>query len=189
MGYQSAPGRVMERVAAALLGAASGAVLGLLVAGLLGMVRQGGSAPIALTVGLTIFLAVGMAAVNLHQKQPEQPVSERAVWGVALTAVALLIALAVLLLQSAYIQGATSAGRPVQHPLEVWPVSRAALWASLILVLLGIVSSLWSLVELAARRGASGSGKWVAMAVLAGGASAGLALICYIMGYGFTFVG
>ncbi|MBI3694149.1 MAG: hypothetical protein HY238_04835 [Acidobacteria bacterium] len=188
MGDQIAPGRGMERVGAALLGAASGGVLGVLVAGLLGMVRGGGSPPIALTAGLAVFLAVGMAAMNLHQKQPEQPVSPRAVWCVALTAVALLITLGVFLLQSAYVQGATKAGRPVHYPLEVWPISRVALWTSLAAVLLGVVSSLWSLLELAARRGAPGSGKWVAMAVLAGGAWVGLALICYIMGYGFTFV-
>ena len=59
----------MERVAGALLGAASGAVLGLLAAGVLGMVRQTGSVPIAVTASLAIFLAVGMAAVNLSQKQ------------------------------------------------------------------------------------------------------------------------
>ena len=181
---------MMERAANALLGAASGGILGLLISGLVGMIlRTEQGSPMALTAGVTVLLAVLMAAGNARQKQVLPPVVPRAVWGVLLTSVALLITLAVFLFQSAYIQSVTSAGARVQLPLPIWPVSRIALLVSLCSILLGLVSAVAGWAELAAKLGEYTGGKWVAMSVLVAGAWAGLALICYVMGYGFTFLG
>ena len=177
----------MEKVASGLLGGASGGVLGLLLSSFI-RTGQHGRTPLAVMAVLTLGLAIGMALLNLRQKQEPLPVAPRAVWGLALTAAALLIALAVFLFQSAYIHMITGGGQ-VQHPLSIWPVSRVALGLSLFSVLSGVALAFLGLAEMTAKRGEYGGRKWVVMALLAAGAWAGLALACYSMGYGLAIIG
>ncbi|HYM12523.1 MAG TPA: hypothetical protein VEU62_17430 [Bryobacterales bacterium] len=182
-------GRGVERTAVALLGAASGGVLGLLAAGFLARLRHSGQdMSIAVTAGLSVLLAAGMAAVNLRQKPAPLPVAPRIAWGTLLAAAALLLTLAVFLFQGAYVQGVASSGGQIHLPLPIWPISRAALLASLALVLAGVLAGLAGLGQLSAQRGRYSGGKWVAMSVLLGAAWAGLGLACYIMACGITFL-
>lgn len=181
-----ASGAGLQGAGAAMLGAASGGVLGLLAAGALGMIyKTDQGPPVALTGGLSIFLAAVMGMLAARQKPQQPPPAPRAVWGVMLTSGALLMTLTVFLFQTAYVQRLHAAGEQVVLPLAIWPVSRAALQLSLVCVLLGVLAALAGWAEIVTKRGQYG-GKWIAISVLAGGAWAGLALICYFMGRGFT---
>jgi hypothetical protein len=178
-----------QRAAAALLGASSGSVLGLIVAGVIGaLFKMPVGPPVALTGALSALLAAVMATLSARQKPPSQPPAPRAVWGVILTSAALLIALVVFLFQTAYVQRIQAAGERIVLPLAIWPVSRAMLAVSLGLAVLGVLAALAASIELMAKRGRY-SAKWIAVAVLVGGAWAGLAAICYFMGRGFTLLG
>jgi hypothetical protein len=179
----------VERAAVALLGAASGGVLGLLAAGFVARLRHSGQdMSIAVTAGLSILLAAGMAAVNLRQKPSAVPVAPRIAWGTLLSAAALLLTLAVFLFQGAYVQGITSGGGQIHLPLAIWPISRAVLLASLALVLVGVMAGLAGLGQLSAQRGRYSGGKWIAMSLLLGAAWVGLGFACYIMACGITFL-
>jgi hypothetical protein len=181
------PPAIVLRTAAALLGASSGGVLGLLVATLLGGVWPSPQGmPVPVTASLAVFLAIAMALVNLRQPSPAQPIVPRAAWAVVLNSLALLLTLGVFLFQSAYLQGLNAAGQRAELPLPIWPASRAALIVALALIVLGVVSMLIGWIEVATRRGYTGA-KWLAQALLIGGAWAGLGLVCYITGYGLRF--
>jgi hypothetical protein len=182
------PRRAVEWTANLLLGAGSGGLMGLLIAGVIGIRHGPDGAPLAVTLLLTAGLAAIMAFLSVRQEPPARPVAPRVAWGVLLTGAALVIALAVYLFQGAYIQSVRGSGGRAEPPLPIWPVSRAALGASLVSLLAGLAAALLGWAELAANRERYGGGKWVALSVLAAGAWLALALACYVIGYGFTFI-
>jgi hypothetical protein len=177
----------MERLARLLVGAASGGVMGLLVAGLLGLGKQTtGTMSIFGTVAVILGFAGVMGLLNLRGKQTETP-APRCLLAVTLTSAALLITLLVFLIQSVQVQAITAQGGKVELPLSVWPVSRIALLLSLVLTVVGIVTSFLGWAQAAREPLKYKAGKWVAMSLLTGGAWIGLAVACYGMGYGFVF--
>lgn len=180
----------LETVARGLMGAGSGGVLGLLVAGLLGAGNQSGQGiSVAWMAALMLCFAAGVALLNLLQKKAAIPAAPRVLWGAVLTSVALLITLAVFLFQSLHIEAIIAKGGRVELPLSIWPVSRLALWVSLIAVVLGVVAAFLGWAEVSREEGRYSGRKWVATAMLAAAAWAGLALACYTVGYGFVFAG
>ena len=182
----AAAGR-LEKPARALLGAASGGLMGLLVAGLIGMGKPTPEGP---AVGQTLAIAAGLAALmallNLRQKPGEKPTAPRVNLAVTLSASALLLAQVIFFFQAAHIQGLRAGGGQVQLPLSIWPVAKVALLLSAVLAGLGVLAAFLGWAELAGERGRYGGGKGVAMALLSGAAWAGLALACYAMGYGLV---
>ena len=163
----------MQKAARALMGAASGSVLGLLLSGFFGLGSQtGAGVSIAIMVGLAVVLAIGMAMLNLRQKPAVQPVAPRIVLAGILTPAALLITVVVFLFRSAYIR--TSTGSEGQIPLAS-PL-RGALWVSLFLAAVGIFAALVGWTELRRQPGRYSGGRWIAVAILTGGACAVLVL-------------
>lgn len=178
----------LDRVARALTGAGSGGVLGLLLAGIAGWLGRG-----TLTVGWTSLALVGMAAamgwLNARGPASTPPAAPRALVGMALTAGALLIVLAVYLGQSFHVQGLTAAGKAVNLPLAIWPVSRAALLLSVLAAGAGSLAALLGWAEAARSDGEYTAGRPAMLALLSAGAWAGLALAVYSTGAGLVFAG
>ncbi|MBI3666675.1 MAG: hypothetical protein HY236_10710 [Acidobacteria bacterium] len=135
---------------------------------------------------ITVALAVLMAVLNVHQKPGAKPTAPRVALAVLLTSTALLIAQGVFLLQASHIQGIRAGGGRVQLPLSIWPVSRLGLLLSMVLAGLGVLLAFFGWAEMRREREKYGGGRGVAMAVLSGTAWAGLALVCYAMGYGLV---
>jgi hypothetical protein len=184
-----AAGRGPERLARLLLGAGSGGVLGLVVAGLLGTGQEGGNVSFGVMAGLVALLAAAMAVLSARQKDAARPAPPRAVWAAVVSAGALLLTQTVYLLQAAFIDSLTENGQEVRLPLAVWPVSSKMLWTAGLLAAAGFILGLLGWAESAHERGKYSGGKWVAHAILAGGATVGLGLACYLMGYGVSLGG
>ena len=178
-----------ERLARTLLGAASGGVLGLVVAGLLGAAFAGGNVPFWVVVALVVLAAAGMAVLNGRQRDAGRPGPPRAIWAAALSAGSLLLMEAVYLLQAGSIDWLTRRGDPVTLPLPIWPVSSLGLWGAAFLAGVSFLLALLGWADGARERGKYTVGRWVAHAILTGGATLGLGLACYLMGNGMSFGG
>ena len=182
---QPAPPARMETLARALMGAGSGGVLGLMVAGFASRLT-GRDLTAVWTVALTALFAVLLAWLNMRDRQP-LPAAPPSSLGVALTAAALVLTLAVFLTQSTYVQTRLGRGEQVRTPLPIWPVSQAVLMLSLVLAVAGMVATFLGWAQSTRQKGRYLTGKWVAMAILSAGAWAALALACYVTGHGFDF--
>jgi len=159
----------MERIARILLGAASGGVLGLMVAGLLRLGVWGLGASMA---GLGAAVAVANARL-----QRQGPAAGRlTATGGALAGTALAAGLVTLWAQAVYVN--VKGNPPV--PLPIWPVIAKVLWVVGASATMGILTSLvgW-------RRDGSGSGRLAMLGVLAGLATFAVAMVCFLSGYGF----
>ena len=166
----------MERIARILMAAASGAVLSLIVAAVLPVGAWG-------LVACMVGLAVVLAAAQARSRSTEKPASPRAAQGAALTGVALLLALAVLMGQALYVQ---ISGR-AETPLPIWPLTSKVLWLALGLAVAGFVLGAIGWDQQRQHREEFGGGRLALMAILGALATAALALICYLSGYGFPF--
>lgn len=182
------PDRSLEQLANGLIGGVSGGLLGLIAAGFTGSRLGPGAASMALTAIFTVGFGVLVAVVNVRSKPPEQPVAPRAVWGVLLTGAAVLIVIAVFLLETAYVVAASSSGQTVQPPLAIWPVCRAVLTASLLSLVCGFAAALAGWSQLSQNRSKYTGNKWVALSIMASGAWAVLTFACYVAGHGFSLV-
>lgn len=180
--------RSREQLANGLIGGVSGGLMGLIVGGFIGSRLGPGLLSIAITMILTIALGIVVAMVNVQSKLPAQPVAPRAVWGVLLTGVALLIVLAVYLLEAAYAAVLRSDGQSVKLPLAIWPACRTALMASLVALVSGFAAALAGWSQVSENKGKYTGNKWLALSILASGAWLVLAFACYVAGYGFSLV-
>ena len=179
---------VMDQAARALIGAASGGVLGVLLAGIAGLGRRfTGPGAMAAMVATVVACAAAMAVVNLRSTKGDAPPGPRSAWGVTLSATALLLTLVLFMAQSLYIQILTGEGQAVEAPLAIWPVSRVALMAAALLVAAGLLAALLGWIQGIRSPGVSRAGRWMAMAVLAAGAWAGVALMVVASGRGLVF--
>jgi hypothetical protein len=176
-----------ERIARLFLGAGSGGVLGLVLSGLVGTAQESGEVSFWVMAGLVLILAAGMGWLSMRQTVPGKPAPPRAVWAGVLSAGALLLTEGVYMFQAGYIDTVTRSGEQIRMPLAVWPVSSKALGSAVILAAVGIILALLGWADAARERGKYSSGKWVAHAILAGGATLGLGLACYLMGNGVSF--
>jgi hypothetical protein len=166
----------MERKARALLGAGSGGVLGLMVAG---MFRLGVWGLAGCVVGIGLLVAVLQSRLELDPK----PAAPRVSLGAAFSGAALLLALVVLVGQSVYAEAAGIA----QVPLPIWPLTSKILWMAIGLALLGIAVAMLGLVQQRRSRDTYGGGRLALMAVLSGCATLAVAMISYVTGRGFPF--
>jgi hypothetical protein len=168
----------MERKARALLGAGSGGVLGLMVAG---MFRLGAWGLAVCVVGIGVIVAVLQSRAETEPK----PAAPRIALGAALSGMALLLGLAVLVGQAVYVQTTGN----TQIPLPIWPVTSKLLWSAMALALAGIGAALSGLAQQRSNREAYGGGRLVLTAVVGGCATLALALMSYLTGRGFPLGG
>ena len=171
----------MEKAARLLLGAASGGVLGLVLSG---MFRAGAW----VAAGVTVIAAAGLALLSSRLRPSGPPPPPRSVWAGICGGTAILIALAVLFMQSFYIQSATLQGKQPELPLPIWPVSRSLLWITVLVAGLGMLSGMAGWMELQRERGKYRGGSFIATGFLACVSSIALAAACYTMGYGLPFL-
>ncbi len=184
------PAGRLERAARAMIGAASGGVLGLIVAGLLGLGRRiTGTGAMLGTVGVVVVCAAAMAVLNLRGRRDMEPAPPRGAFGVILSAAGLLLTLVVFLAQSTYIQMLAARGEKTELPLPIWPMSRLALIVSLIAAIVGVIAAFMGWIQGMRTPGIQRPGRWVAMALLAAGAWLGIALAVYATGRGLIFGG
>jgi len=169
----------METAARALLGAASGGIFGLLIGGMAG-------ATAGRTVMLMAVLGAAVGAANVRRKATDQPAAPRAALAAIVAAIALLTTLGVYMGQALYIESQNTRGVKVTLPLPIWPTSAKVLWVAVFLAILGGLLALLGWVEVARERGRYSGGRWVALAILAGVSTVGLAASCYLMGHGFS---
>ena len=173
-----------------MIGASSGGVLGLLLAGLLGLgQRFTGTVAMVGTVLVIGGCALALAMVNLRGKPEEGPSASRALYGVVLTSGGLLLTLLAFLVQSVYIQILTGRGAKTQPPLAIWPFSRILLVISLLAAAAGVAAALLGAIQSSRLPERPRAGRWVAMSLLTAGAWVGLALAVYATGYGLVFGG
>jgi hypothetical protein len=166
----------MESKARALLGAGSGGVLGLMVAG---MLRLGVWGLAACVVGIAALVAVLQSRVAADPK----PAAPRVSLGAVFSGTALLLALAVLVGQAVY---AEATGNP-RVPLPIWPVTSKILWLAIALALTGTGAALLGLVQQRLNRDQYGGGRLALMAVLSACATLAVAMFSYVTGRGFPF--
>jgi len=164
----------MERVAIALLGAASGGVAGLILAGLLRLGAWG-------TVGCVLGAAVIAAALHLRTGRSSRPVAPGTSLGAALSGASQLAALGVLVGQIVYVQVSGGA----QIPLPIWPVTSKLLWVAVAVAVAGMAASLLGWAEERRNRATYGGSRLALMAFLGGWATMAVAVACYLSGHGF----
>ncbi len=158
------------------MAAGSGSVLGLILSAVL-PVSAWGLAACMLVMGVVL------AIVQARSKVPDKPAAPRAAQGAALSGIALLLTLTVLVTQVLYVQVSGQS----QTPLPIWPIVSKVLLAALALAAGGFILGAAGWDQQRKRREEFGGGRLPLMGILGALAAAAMALICYLSGYGFPF--